>query len=232
LPTPRRQDQLGVLRIDFNLPPQPAHDRVHRAIGDIAVAAPHFAEQRIATEHDAWTPDQQVQQVELLARDFDQQTADSHLALVEINPQRSGFDEPALGIAAALQAILMTEQRADPRDELARPERFRQVIVRAALEAEHPVRLDVARRHHQDRRERIDTVRTNRTAEGQPIEAGQHDVENEDVERSCPGQFERPLAVADLRDVEARDLEVEADDLPDRGLVFDKQCAALAHAAY
>ena len=51
-----------------------------------------------------------------------------------------------------LRDCAATKQRADAREELANAERFRQVVVGAAVEAEHLVGLFAPGGQHQDRR--------------------------------------------------------------------------------
>src|SRR5207245_2067225 len=50
---PGREEQLGILRIAFDLVPEPTDHRVDGSLGDVGLAAPRAGEQRGAAEDDA-----------------------------------------------------------------------------------------------------------------------------------------------------------------------------------
>ena len=62
-------------------------------------------------------------------------------------------------VGADLALVTAAEQRADARHQLADAERFRQVVVGAAVETKHFVRFLAPRGQHQDRRVGILPIR-------------------------------------------------------------------------
>ena len=76
---PRRDDELRVVRIELDLPPQAADGDVHRAKAGLRIMTPGVLEQRRAAEDDARAGRQLVQDVELLPRELDAVAADVRL---------------------------------------------------------------------------------------------------------------------------------------------------------
>ena len=72
------------MRIELDLPPQPADGDVHRAKAGLRIMTPRVLEQRRAAEDDARTRRLVVQDVELLPRELDAVAADVRLAAREI----------------------------------------------------------------------------------------------------------------------------------------------------
>ena len=118
----------------------------------------------------------------------------------------------------------------DPRNDLARTERLADVIVGAELQAQQPVDLVDARRHDDDRNRR---ERAHLAADGQPVLAGKHQVE----------QHQRRVVLADFGDCrgaivdaarrEAVGAEVVGQQARELRLVLDDQDqrrVGLAHA--
>ena len=109
---------------------------------------------------------------------------------------------------------------ADARGELARRERLRHVVVGAELEADDPVGLLAARgqQDHGQVRARPDPA-----AEREPVGAGQHHVEHDEVRRIALEQLARAVAVRRLERPVALALEVADDDLAHDRLVVDDE---------
>ena len=100
---------------------------------------------------------------------------------------------------------------------------FRHVVVGAALEPHHLVRLGIARREHQNRCCLVRPRGANCTAQRHAVEAGQHHVQEDDVERFLARTIERDTPVTDLLELESGKLEMQAEKLADRQLVFDDE---------
>ena len=66
-------------------------------------------------------------------------------------------------------------------------------------------------------------------ADREPVNAGQHDVEQDQVELSAPGQFQSARAVAFAVDAETMKDEGVGQTRSDRHLVLDDQYLGLPH---
>jgi len=112
--------------------------------------APDAVEQELPRENAVGIPEQDRQQVELARRQRHLVACDRDLPRVapqhNVARRELGLVEPRLRAP---------EHRPDARDQLARREGFREVVVGAELEPAHPVRLLVARREHEDRHARV-----------------------------------------------------------------------------
>jgi len=71
-------------------------------------------------------------------------------------------------------------QRGDPRNELGKSKRLHQIIVAARIEAQDPV-LNIAQRGQKQNR-RVAAGRAQAPDEGEPVEAGNHPIDNEQIE--------------------------------------------------
>jgi hypothetical protein len=118
------------------------------------------------------------------------------------------------------------EQRPHPRDQLADPERLGQVVVRATVESEHFVHFVAPRGKHQDRNIGITRITANRAAQRHAVQAGQHQVEHDELERVAPGQGKRFVAVALRDDRQTLELQVKLDQLSDVRVVLDEEHAS------
>jgi hypothetical protein len=142
-------------------------------------------------------------------------------------PRRSSWDVDAQ--LAALDELLALAARCGDAarrrsarcgSKLADRERLRDVVVGAELEAEHLVELLAARGQHDDR----DVALTAKSlADLEPVEAGKHDVEHDEVDVVLLELPERLFAVARLDDRVAVPLERIRQKRLDRLLVVDEQ---------
>ena len=166
-----------------------------------------------------------MQQIELLFRELDRGAAHHGVALVEIQRHTAAIHETRrFGLVGGL-ACPAPQQRADARHELADPERLREVVVGAAFEAEDLVRLGVLRGYHEHRRIHVGALRPQRPAEGDAVEARQHHVDDNEVESRRARNLEGPQAIRHLGDLEARQRQMQPDQLADGGFVLDDQGA-------
>ena len=126
-------------------------------------------------------------------------------------------------VADALAGRRAAQQRAHARHELAHAERLGQVVVGAAVEAEHLVGLFAPRGQHQDRHVAHSRSRRMARQTRDAVEPRQHQVEHDQVERLGPRRAERLVAVAFETHAQPLELEVQLDQLADVLLVFDEQ---------
>jgi hypothetical protein len=76
---------------------------------------------------------------------------------------------------------------------------------------------------HHDAARRVHALRPNRPAQRDAVQAGDHDVEDDDVELLGARAFEGGGAFRDLFNVETCERQMQTKQLPDRRLVFDNQ---------
>src|SRR5207248_5337026 len=142
---------------------------------------------------------------------------DPHLVPRDVELERADAPDAEARGAVELPAA---EDRAHAADELGDREGLRDVVVRACLEPEDAVDLGVHRGQHQDRDV---ALAAQAPADLDPREAGQADVEDEDVVARRPRRLERALAVGELVDLEACRTQRVADGVDDRLLVVDDE---------
>ena len=116
-----------------------------------------------------------------------------------------------------------TKERADARNQLADTERFREVVVGAALEAEDLVGLFATRRQHENRHIGILGVAADGAAHGHTVQTGQHEIEHHEVERFAPGKTEGFGAVDGAGCRESFQFQVQEDQVANVLVVFDDQ---------
>ena len=134
------------------------------------------------------------------------------MAEIAVPDDRAG-DVLAVGSRAA-------KNRLHAGDELARVERLRQVVVGADLEADDLVDVLVARGEHQDRHL---GAAAQTAADLDPVDVGQHQVEDDQRRLLALGFRQRVLPGLGNVHVVARVLEVERDERRDRGFVLDDE---------
>src|SRR5919199_2734675 len=208
----------------LDLPPQ---------VGDVDVAGALVADVRRVPEvlHDlAAAVDplgllrEEGEETELRGREPDRLPVDPYLVPVDVELERSDAADGAPRGAVELAAA---QDRAQTAHELGDRERLRHVVVGAGLEAEHAVDLRVHRRQDQDRDV---ALAAQAAADLDPGEAGEADVEDEDVVALRPRRLQGGLAVAEGVDLEAGGTQRVADGVGDRRLVVDDQ-DSVAHVA-
>jgi len=108
----------------------------------------------------------------------------------------------------------------DAREQLARAERLRQVVVGAHLQADDAVDFLGARGEHDDRQARAGAQVA---AQREAAVAGQHEVEHHDVGRAAFEHAPHLAPVGRERDAKTVALQVLAEQLADLGVVVDDQ---------
>ena len=130
--------------------------------------------------------------------------------------------------ASARSPYDAAQERLDPAHQLAQAERLGQVVVGAELEADDLVDLVVARRQDQDRH--LGAGRAQAAEDLEAVDAGQADVEDDEVGRLVRRDLEALLAGAGDGDLVALLLEGVLDPARDGVLVFDDEDGG-CHAA-
>src|SRR5581483_8162957 len=142
--------------------------------------APYEVEQPLPREHDAGMLEEAREQVELLRRQLDRVAVDGDVARVATEDDRPHGEQ-----LVRIARLGPTKDCLDPRRELARRERLRDVVVGPEFEARDAVGLLVARGEHDDRDLR---VRAQHAAHLEAVDAGKADVEHDEPD-GMPAQF-------------------------------------------
>jgi hypothetical protein len=128
--------------IGFDLPAQALHVNRHGRRAAERVP-PDLLEQLAPIEDLPGVLHQECEQVELQRRQVDQTVSDRDRSGARIEQDRADLDRLAVAPWSG-----SPEDRAHPRQELARRERLDDVVVGAELQARDPVTLLAARREH------------------------------------------------------------------------------------
>ena len=179
--------------------------------------APHLVEQLGAAVHPARVAGEVGQQVELLGGEAQRPGSEAGAALGRVDRQVAD-DDRLLALGQGLDAA---EDRPHPGDQLADAERLGEVVVGPHLEAEHPIALAGARGEHQDRG--VGRLAADLLADVEAVEARQHEVENDGVERPRGGELEAARPVVRQHHLEARVLQVQLHQPRQLALVLDHQ---------
>jgi hypothetical protein len=113
------------------------------------------------------------------------------------------------------------DQRPEARQQLAEGEGLDEVVVGPRIEAPDTVRDGVTGRQHEHGRPPVPGAQ--RPAHGEPVHAGQHEVEHDAVVVGLGGPEQRLLAVADGVDGVALLLQAAPDGTRHLDLVFHQQ---------
>ena len=123
---------------------------------------------------------EQREQLELDERQLDGLAAHLDRAAGQVDHDVAAVDH-LVPPAGEVRGRRPPQERADATAELADRERLRDVVVRAELQPEDLVELVVARRQHDDR---DGALGPQPPAHLEPVDAGQHDVEHDEVDVS------------------------------------------------
>ena len=122
-----------------------------------------------------------------------------------------------------LGALHAAEQRAHARHQLVRAERLRHVVVGAEFEAGDTIAFVGLRGHHDDGNRGGLVVGTKRAADVEPGHAGQHQVENQQIDRVLLRVRQGLGARRHQPHRPAVPLDVARDQLPDVSIVFSDE---------
>jgi hypothetical protein len=117
--------------------------------------------------------------------------------------------------------------RAYAGDDFARAERLAHVVVRAKLQPQQAVDLFDPRGQHDHRNGR---KRAQFATDAESVEAGQHQVEQDQVRRVLPNPRDRGIAALQMIDAESVGDQIVAQQRCELGFVLDDQDARAAHA--
>ena len=162
--------------------------------------------------------EQLPEEVELLRRELDLLVSDDDLAAPGVDPQIAVLEVCAVELAAL--RIRASQDRLDPRHELARIERLRQVVVGADLEPDDLVDVVVAGGQHEDRDVR---ALAHAAADVDPVQVREHEVEHDQRRRLGGRLLDRLLARYRNANGEAGPLQIHGDEGSDARLVLDDE---------
>ena len=217
-----RRDVARPLGVVAELVPQPPDVDVDRPVEDLGlVLAVDRVEQLVAGQHPAVGLEQRGQEPELDGGQRRQPAVDPDLVALAVDDEVAVADR-ALDVRpgrrrAPTGAI---EDPLDAQDELGRRERLRQVVVGARGEAGDPVVDEAARRQDDDRRP---VGPADGSQDREPVDLGEHDVEDDERRHLERDRGQRAPAVGRLDDAIARPLEVRPDEADDLGVVVDDE---------
>jgi len=164
------------------------------------------------------------EQVELDPGEVHLVHADPYPALGEVDLQLA---EPQRGVLdQARRPFEPAQEGVDPRHQLPHAERLAQVVVRTDPQPDEQVGLAVPGREHEYGHR---PVGLDPAAHLQPVEARQHDVENDHVRPAGAAGLDRRRPVNGNLHGEPLGPQPSRHRLSDRGLVVDDENAALAH---
>src|SRR3954447_605438 len=162
--------------------------------------------------------EQLPEEVELLRRELDLLVADARFAATGIDHEVAVLDDGALALRSIGRGA--AQDRAHSRDELARVEGLRHVVVGADLEPDDLVDVLVTRREHQHRHvARLPDA----LADLDAVDVGQHQIQDDES---------RLLRLDELQSLGARSssahgvagvLQIGGDERRDRRLILDDQ---------
>src|SRR5947208_921307 len=161
-----------------------------------------------------------AEDLELRRREADPAGSALHAPALEVDEEIAVADDAAAGGIGEV-AVGASQERLDAAHELAKAERLRHVVVCAELEADDLVDLVVARRQHEHGCLRPSGAQPAQDLE--PVDAGQPDVEDDEVGRLVDREVEPVLARPGDGYLVALLLERVLDPAGNRELVFDDE---------
>src|SRR5881227_40706 len=123
----------------------------------------------------------------------------------------------------ALAVLAPPQDRAYAEDQLAHAERLGDEIVGAELEADHPIDLFAAAGDHDDRDVPGPRRALELAADLGSGDAGEHQIEQDQIRRAGPGERERLVAAARRKRLVSRLLQVEEHQIGEVLLVLDDE---------
>lgn len=225
-------DETRLLRVVAQLAAEGGDVHVDRAIEHLVVPVAAFVEQGFAGLHAPSGAGEAGQKIELHGGERDRRLADHHAARAEIHAERAHDDFLGGGCGRRRRGVTggTSQDGAEPGEEFAGGERFRQVVVGADLEADDAIRLVAAGREHEHRHR---TVLADPPEHLEAVHAWQHDVEDDGMPvcsgLKCP--FEAECAIVHRRDLHGEGLKVGGDEAAQLTVVVDHQQPGAAWSA-
>ena len=192
--------------------------RVDGARLDVVRHLPHLGQDPVARDHRAAVADQQHQQLVFFFRQ-------PHFFGAGVNAVRVLVDaQLAVVVLGRLQrTAAAAEDGADAGHQLPHAERLGQVVVRAELQTGDAVALRAARGEHEDGNRPGGLVAPQLAADGQPVEVGKVDIEDDEVALALLHRQQTFLAAGVVRNLIPLALQVQFDGERDVGVVFDER---------
>jgi len=125
-----------------------------------------------------------------------------------------------VALCVRLDGLRATQHRTNPRQQLAQPERFGDVVVGGELQAHHEIGLFGFAAENQDR-DRGALAHASR--ESEPVLTREAQVEQEQVDRLVGNDAQHFGAARDSRDAQVLGAEVLNEDIPDIRIVVKGQ---------
>ena len=200
-------------------------ERVDAPLSHKRVVTPHALHECLPAEDDAGVARKKIEHVELVAGQLDFVAVHARVPTRRIDRQTLDGDRPRVVADPRHKPrrARTAQKRANARDELADAERLGQIVICPALEPEDLVRFFAPRREHQDRDIAIRGVAPDGAADGDAIESGKHQIQDNEIERLGARQAKSFVAVTYCDRFQPLEREVQRDEVADMRLVFDHQ---------
>ena len=198
-------------------------ERVHDARVAEIIVAPRDVQQVLARQHLAGVGDHGGEELQLLVGQVDLLSAD--IRLERFRHDGKLRERESAGLRRGAEP---TEHLLDTHRHLPRGEGLHDIIVRAELQSEHAVHFLVARGEHQDRRV---ACAADLPADVQPVHAGEHNVQHDEVDPAAAEQIERLLARVRRAHGDALGGEKAAEAAVDGGVIVADEHGAGLHRA-
>src|SRR5262245_22550490 len=219
------EDELRVRIISLEALPQPAHVDVHGPRLDVHLGSPYEVQEGEPIVHPMGVADEELEQLELPEGKTERLPVEEELVGVEVEPEPPALEH--LVRRAWLLGQAPPEHGVHPGHQLAGAERLGHVVVGPELQAEDTVDLGGARREDDDRQRARRLGGAEPAADLEPVDPGQHEVEDHQRRALHLDERERALPRLRLADGVAALLEVKAHELADVLLVLDHEDAPL-----
>jgi hypothetical protein len=202
----------------MQLAAQPAQVHVNGPVEDAGiVVAMDRVDQLVTGQHPRRPGHQRLQDAELERSQLQRRPVQAHGDSVRVQLQPIGHQDRLVGGGCLATPA---EQRPHAGHQLSRRERLHHVVVRPKVQADDPVTLGAARREEQDGDLR-DVAQA--SADLEAVHARQHHIQQHDVRLGACRQLQRGLTVGGEQGPMALALDIEAQQLPDLGVVVDQQ---------
>ncbi len=179
----------------------------------------------LPSEHPAGALGQIEEDAELGGRQLDRLIADQDLVPARVDGELLDVDSRFVvgGLVAAAQ------HGPDARGEHPRAERLGHVVGGTELEPDHHVRFAALGREHDDGDAPRLGVGLEPAADLEPVDAGQHEVEHDEVRQPRARRGQRVFPAGDHRHAVAFLVQVVLDELEDVALVVDDEHVLFGH---
>ncbi|MNG99296.1 hypothetical protein D3C79_584620 [compost metagenome] len=192
---------------------------IHRVFIPLVLIAPHLVQQAKAGEHLARMASEEIQQVKLARRQIDRLPIQLHFAGYGVYGQAVKAQRAGVHTQVAAHRLLAAEQRFDPRHQFQHRKGFGQVIVGTQLQPQHAVYLAGARADDDDRRVARHVARP--AADLQPVDARQHQIEDQRVPAALFQHRHAQIAVGGVANVVAFIAQVQLQQLGDVAVILN-----------